>query len=91
MDPRLSLIAQSFDLKKLDRLCNEKDCKKPPSKKTLISETDKLTMKKRDLVILNLCTKHLEHIKKFLREMDELTARDKVIGVEVLETGYVTH
>ncbi len=91
MDPRLNLIIQNFELRKLDRRCNDKNCGKIPSKRVLISETDKMTTEKRELVVLNLCTEHFEKIKSFLRELVELTARDKVINIETFETGYVTY
>jgi len=91
MDPRLNLIAQSFELRRLDRRCNEKDCGKIPTKKTLISEINRLNMEKRELVILNLCTEHFEKLKRFLRELGELTERDKIIDIETKETGYVTY
>lgn len=90
MDPRLELIAQSFDLKKLDRRCNEINCGKIPSKRTLIFETNE-TGEKKDLVMLHLCTKHFEELKSFLRELGELTEEDKTIGTEMTETGYVTY
>ena len=91
MDPRLDLIAQSFDLKKLDRRCNEKNCGKIPSKRTLIFELNELTAEKKELVMLHLCTKHFESLERFLRELGELTEKDKTIGTKVFETGYVTY
>ncbi len=91
MDPRLDLIAQRFDLKKLNRRCNEKNCEKIPSKRTLIFETNKLTMEKKELVVLNLCIKHFENLERFLSELGELTEEDRTINTEVFETGYVTY
>ncbi len=91
MDPRLNLITQRFNLRKLDKICNDTECEKPPSKRVLISEIDNVTEKKRELVILNLCTKHFENVRKFLRELGELTPKDRAIGIEAMDTGYVTY
>jgi hypothetical protein len=91
MDPRLNIIIQNFDLRKLDRTCNDRNCQKPPSKKTTVFELNQTNMEKKELVVLNLCTEHFTGLKRFLRELAELTERDKAIGVDVLETGYITH
>lgn len=91
MDPRLNIITQNFDLKKFNRKCNENMCEREPTKKVMISECGKFDSAKKELVVLHLCTEHLDSLKRFLREMDELTERDKVIGIEVIEKGYITH
>jgi hypothetical protein len=91
VDPRLSIILQKFDLKRLNRMCNERGCRKPPSKKTMIFEANKLTSERKELVLLNLCTGHFAELKRFLRDLDELTGEDKAIVTETFETGYVTH
>lgn len=91
MDPRLNIIIQNFDLKKFNRKCNESACEKEPTKKVVISECGKFDSDKKELVVLHLCTEHLDKLKRILREMDELTERDKMIGIEVEEKGYITH
>lgn len=91
MDPRLNLIIQSFELRKLNRKCNDRECEKSPSKKTTVFELDNSNMEKKELVVLHLCTKHFEKLKMFLRELDELTEKDKTIGIETKEIGYITH
>ena len=91
MDPRLNLIAQSFELRKLGRICNHKECEKPPGKRITISEINSTNNEKRELVVLNLCTRHFQSIRTFLAELDRLTPGDMVIRAEVRETGYVTY
>lgn len=91
MDPRMGVIIQGFELRKLDRMCNGRECKKPPSKKAMIFETDDMTGEKKELVMLHLCTRHSEGLKRFLNDLGELTEKDKTIGIETTETGYVTY
>ena len=91
MDPRMGIIIQSFELRKLDRVCNNKECKKPPSKKTTIFEIDDATGERKELVMIHLCTNHFSGLKMFLNKLGELTEKDKVIGTETTETGYVTY
>jgi hypothetical protein len=91
MDPRMGMIIHGFELRKLDRICNNRECKKPPSKKIMIFETDDMTDEKKELVILHLCTYHSEGLKRFLNDLAELTEKGKTIGTETIETGYMTY
>ena len=87
----MELIIKRFELRKLDRICNNEGCQKPPSKKTTILENDTETGDRKELVMLHLCTHHLEGLKRFLRDLDELTEGKKTITTETIDTGYITH
>ena len=90
MDQRTVIIIQRFDLRKPRGRCNHVECEKPSSKRVIVFESDNVTSEKRELVLLNLCSRHAGEINGFLEELRGMTVPSKTIGAEVFETGYIT-
>jgi hypothetical protein len=87
-----SLILGKFELKKLSKTCNTRNCDKAPSKKAIITELDTKTAKKKDLVVLYFCNEHYNgSFKKFFNELINACKAGKIIDKRVFEIGYVTH
>jgi hypothetical protein len=86
------MIISMFDLRKLSRTCNYKDCKSPPSKEILLYETDLITNQRKEAVSLYFCTKHYNIASvEIVRKLNEIGSKRWVVGKKEFDVGYVTH
>jgi hypothetical protein len=92
MRPELLLNIENYDLRKLSKTCNYKDCQKLPSKEVIITETDGKSMKKKDLVSIYFCTEHYNrNIRAVIEKINNSSERGKLIEKKVFDIGYVTY
>ena len=88
----LTFLAETFDLRKLDKACNVRECHNVPSKKVVIFESDLRTSERKDLVTLHFCNEHYRgFLEKSLEKMGEFKGPWKTLGKKVFEIGYVTY
>lgn len=81
-----------FDLKKLNKMCNHRECKKYPSKEILLYETDLITKEKKELVSLYFCTEHYNNIsRKIATKLNEIGDKRWVINKKEFDIGFITH
>ena len=92
MDTKMEFIMLNYDIKKLNRYCNHKECMNIPSKEVLLFEFDTINKLRRDIVSLYLCDDHYNASVRFLLdELNKICESRKVIKAEVFDTGYVTY
>jgi len=91
-DKQTMLITQMFDLKKLNKTCNHKNCQKYPSKEILLYEVDLITKEKKNVVSLYFCTGHYNNIsKEITSKLNEIADKRWVIHKKEFDIGFITH
>ena len=92
MDQKMNIIMNNFEIKKFNRICNFKGCKKTPTKEALLFEFDTRTQSRRAIVSLYLCEDHYNVSMRFLlEELNKICESGKTVRVEVFDTGCITY
>ncbi len=88
----ITYISKKYDIGKFNRVCNQKDCHKFPSKEILITEIDRKLEKKRDIASLFFCGNHFREAHRELKhELREFEVPLKKVEMQVFDIGYVTY
>jgi hypothetical protein len=90
MNPENLLRIDTFDLRKLSKTCNYRDCKKLPTKQAVILETDSKST--REIVDLYFCAEHYNrNIRTIMEKLNALSEKGKFIEKKVFDIGYITY
>ena len=88
----LEVVSQHCDIRKLDKICNFRDCQSKPGKEILIYELDRINLKTRELLYLYLCSKHFDRaMETFMVDLDHMRQNSKILRAKVRNMGLVTY
>lgn len=80
----IHLLLGLYNIRKLDKICNDKVCGMAPTKKVFVYEYKKFV--KKGIVSLYLCEEHVKSIKGFVDKLKEMEPK-KIIGKDITELG----
>ena len=87
-----AFLFEQFDLMKLDKACNSKECIRLPSKEIIIEEVDVITHQKRPIVSLCLCNTHAAAaIQRAVEQLGRHCPPGKRLATQLYEIGYITY
>ncbi|MBU0953674.1 MAG: hypothetical protein KKA90_04650 [Nanoarchaeota archaeon] len=73
------ILATRFDVRKLDKICNAKDCTSLPAKEIVLYELEHRTFKKRELASIFLCAVHAALMPEVMNEIRKDAPEDRSI------------
>jgi len=84
MESIIQVLMDSYNVRKLDKECNDKTCETTPTKKIFVYEYKKFS--KKGIVSLYLCEEHVKSVRGFIKKLRDANPK-MVIEREITELG----
>jgi hypothetical protein len=84
MENIIQALMDSYNVRKLDKICNDKACETEPTKKIFVYEYKKFS--KKGIVSLYLCEDHVKSVRGFIKTLREANP-NMIIEREITELG----
>jgi hypothetical protein len=86
------LIADSFELRKRNRICNMRGCGKLPTKRITLYDENRISREKKSIATIYLCSEHNEtRMPAFMTEINTKKEVGKVVSKRVSDLGFLTY
>jgi len=83
-------VLELFDVKKLRKECNIKNCENPPTKEIMLSEKGMISSKSKTIASIHVCTEHLIKAKEIIETLNE-ELKGRIVQMDICEEEYVTY
>ena len=85
-------IADSFELRKRNRICNMHVCGKLPTKRITLYDENRISREKKSIATIYLCSEHNEtRMPAFMTEINLKKEVGRVVSKRVSDLGFLTH
>ena len=89
---QMRLLAEEFELRNFNKICNYHGCIKLPGKEIVLHETDLITKERKNVASLYFCTEHYNKTYKTITDkLNDIADKRLIIGKKSHDIGFITH